>query len=117
MVLTAFAPMASPVFTRSSTITIGPLSVLMTFTLMSFAPPPSETSMGSCSLALARSALFFASSLLAAACGFGTPTVWICPIITGPVFVTLKPPFTLAIFAALLAAATTEGSSSAMGTT
>jgi hypothetical protein len=35
---------------------------------------------------------------------------------TGPVLVTVKPPLTLAIFAALLAAATTDGSSSAIGT-
>jgi len=35
----------------------------------------------------------------------------------GPVLVTLNPPFTLAIFAALLAAATTDGSSRAIGTT
>jgi hydroxymethylglutaryl-CoA reductase len=35
---------------------------------------------------------------------------------TGPVFVTWKPPFALAIFAELLAAATTDGSSIAIGT-
>ena len=115
MVLTAFAPIASPVLTISSAITIGPLMLETTLTLRSFAPPPRETSRGSCSFAMAKIASFRLRSCNLAPFGSEGETTWICPTIIGPVLVTLKPPLTLAIFAALLAAATTEGSSRAIG--
>ena len=115
IVLTAFAPIASPVLTISSAITIAPLMLGTTLTFRSFAPPPSETRRGSCSFALAKIASFRLRSCLLAPFGSEREMTWICPIMMGPVLVTLKPPLTLAIFAALLAAATTEGSSMAIG--
>src|SRR3989337_2006598 len=47
--------------------------------------------------------------------GSGTPTSWICPIMIGPLVDAMKPPFARAIFAAFDAAATTLGSSIAIG--
>ena len=116
IVLTALAPIASLVSTISSVITIGPTTLSITFTRRSLAPPPNLIRIGSCSLASSRSCSLAWRIITFAEKGDGTLIAWICEIITGPVSVAVKPPRSRAIRAALLAAATTDGSSIAIGT-
>ena len=116
IVFTAFAPIASRVSTIRCVITIGPRAVGTTRTSTSFAPPASFTRIGSFSFALRRISSFAWRIASRAECGSGTWTSWTWPIITGPDVEAWNPPFPRAIFAELLAAAITEGSSIAIGT-
>ncbi|VVC71809.1 Uncharacterised protein [uncultured archaeon] len=118
IVFTAFAPIAS----RTSTITwipiMRPPEVFTSLTSMSRAPPPNFTRIGSREFAKARSESFaeFIFPAFSLKSSSFTPTIWICPIIRGAEAFAVKPPVARASFAALLAAATTLGSSIAMGT-
>src|SRR2546427_11800320 len=85
-------------------------------TRRSFAPPPIESSVGACWLAFSRVSFFAERISFSASFGEGHFTIWILLIITGSVLVVVKPPLCLAILAPLLAAATADGSSMAIGT-
>ncbi len=87
----------------------------MTSTSMSFAPPPRLTSTGSFSFALSNISCLWVRIVNLADAGSETSVTCICPIIIGSVELAWNPPFCRAIFAALLAAATTDGSSIAIG--
>jgi len=115
IVFTALAPIASRQSTRMWVMTIGPLSVDITRTSTSRAPPPYFTSMGSFELQRSIISSFFSNIADLASSGSATPVNWICPIITGSVLDVVNPPLWRAIFAAFDAAATTEGSSVAIG--
>ena len=83
---------------------------------MSRAPPPKRTRTGSCSFASASSSSRCSKSRSLAPWGSATSTTWTWAIITGSSAEQKKPPCSRATGARLLAAATTDGSSVAIGT-
>ena len=93
-----------------------PRFVSTTRTSTSFAPPPTFTSIGSFSFAIERISSRWWRIVIRAPWGSETPTSWICPIMIGPDVLAENPPRSRAIRAAFEAAATTLGSSIAIGT-
>ena len=96
-------------------MTIGPRFVSSTRTSTSRAPPPTLTSIGSFSFARARISSRWDRIVMRAPCGSGIPTSWIWPSMIGPEPLVVKPPCARASRAAFEAAATTLGSSMAIG--
>ncbi len=82
---------------------------------MSFAPPPNFTRTGSFAFAAARRSAFRSRMRSRAAAGSGTSRIWTWPIITGALDWVEKPPAARTTFAEFDAAATTLGSSIAIG--
>ncbi len=115
IVLTAFIPPASRASTSRWTMSIVPRGDWRIRTSMSFAPPPNFTSTGSLAFAAARSSSLRSRIRRRAATGSATSRIWTCPIITGAVDCAWNPPAARATFAAFDAAATTLGSSIAIG--
>ncbi len=94
---------------------MGPFLVVTTSASMPTTPPPWLTSIGSLSFALAAISEDRARIVCLAPQGSSTPVTWIMALMTGRVLLVTNPPPERAIFAPLLAAAITEGSSVAMG--
>ena len=115
IVFTALAPIASLQSTWMCTITILPESVSITLAERSLQPPPNFTSMGSTSLQFEINSSLAARIDSMAPSGSSQPTTWIWPIMTGSSLSELKPPLARHLFAMLLAAATTLGSSRTNG--
>mmetsp|Transcript_8559 Transcript_8559/g.24340 ORF Transcript_8559/g.24340 Transcript_8559/m.24340 type:complete len:201 (-) Transcript_8559:258-860(-) len=118
IVLTAFAPIASRQSTSKWTMSMVPASVSSTRASTSRHPPPNFTNIGSTLLAISISFVLFARMAFLATCAsiFNRHT-WIWPIMTGGVQSDVKPPRAWQRLAMFDAAATTDGSSSAIGTT
>ena len=116
IVLTVLAPIASRTSTSKCTINIGPTVVsAKTWTSISSQPPPRPTKVLSFSFAAEISSFLCSKILFLADCKSCTPMTCICARITGRSAYALKPPFARANLAIKDAAATTEGSSTAIG--
>src|SRR5438309_3098091 len=90
IVLTTLAPIASRQSTNSSEITIVPARLGSILTRKSFAPPPLETSVGSCWFALFRISCLEERIAFSASLGDGHFTSCTCPIMIGSVLMVLK---------------------------
>ena len=92
-----------------------PRSASRTRTSRSRQPPPRSTIRGIEASPTARRRSFAASKRAAACSAQGTSSSWICAVITGASASPVNPPLSRTIRAALEAAATIEGSSTAIG--